>query len=325
VPRDRRLVALLLAFAAAAAAGLLVGPTFSLERDLLALRLPRVALACIVGAGLAATGAVLQAISGNPLADPFVLGASSGAAVGVTAARWLGLPFTSPLLILLAVAGAYAAIALVLRIARAGPRTPVQTLLLAGVTVSTLGTAVVLLYYSLEVEDATRTMFFLMGSLEEGDWRFIALAAACVVAGLLAAQLTTRALDAFAMGEETARHLGVEVERFKLGFCLLSAALVGVVVAVAGLIGFVGLIVPHVGRRLVGNDHGRLLPACALGGATFLLFADLVARTAAAPQQLSLGAITALCGGPFFLWLLRRRVRERDALARAAAAAGGRA
>jgi len=316
VPRGRRLLVLLVVCAGALAAGLLVGPSFDVDRRMIELRLPRVALAAIVGAGLSTTGAVLQALSGNPLADPFVIGASSGAAVGVTVARWLGLPFTSPLLLLFAVAGAYAAIALVLWIARAGARTPVQTLLLAGVTVSTLGTAVVLLYYSLRVEDATKTMFFLMGSLDEGDWRFIALAGACVAASTLVAQLCARALDAFAMGEETARHLGVDVERFKVGFCLLAAALVGVVVAVAGLIGFVGLIVPHVARRLVGSDHRRLLPACVLGGATFLALADLIARTAAPPQQLSLGAITALCGGPFFLHLLRRRARERDALSR---------
>ena len=321
--RRSRLAALLAAFAAAAAAALLLGPSFTVDREMLGLRLPRVVLACIVGAGLSTTGAVLQALSGNPLADPFVIGASSGAAVGVIVARWVGIPFTSPLLLVLAVGGAYAAIALVLRIARVGARTPVQTLLLAGVTVSTLGTAVVLLYYSVRVEDATRTMLFLMGNLEEGDWRFIGLAGVAVAAGVVAALLTTRALDAFAMGEETAGHLGVDVERFKLAFCLLAAALVGVVVAVAGLIGFVGLVVPHIARRLVGNDHRRMLPACVLGGATFLLLADLIARTALAPRMLSLGAITALCGGPFFLFLLRRRARERDALARALEQAAG--
>jgi iron complex transport system permease protein len=315
------LLALLLLLVAAIAAGLLIGPSGSVDRALIELRLPRVVLAVIVGAGLATTGAVLQALSGNPLADPFVIGASSGAAVGVTAARWLGFDFTSPWVLALAVAGAYLAIALVLWIARAGARTPVQTLLLAGVTVSTLGTAVVLLYYSLDVDNAYKTMLFLMGNLEEGDWDFISLAAICVAAGLILAQVTARALDAFAMGESTARHLGVEVERFKFGFCLLAAAIIGVVVAVAGMVGFVGLIVPHVARRLVGSDHRRLLPGCALGGAIFLLLADLLARTVAAPQQLSLGAITALCGGPFFLHLLRRRSRERDALAQAKAAA----
>src|SRR5688572_7880421 len=269
-----------------------------LNENTFALRLPRVALAILVGAGLATTGGVLQALSGNPLADPFVIGASSGAAVGVIVARWLGVPFTSPFLLLLAVGGAYGAIALVLHIARAGARTPVQTLLLAGVTVSTLGTAVVLLYYSVRPEDATKTMLFLMGNFEESDWRLIGLAAACVAAGVAAAHLATRALDAFAMGEETARHLGVDVERTKLAFCWIAAAIVGVVVAVAGMIGFVGLIVPHVARRLVGTRHRAMLPACVLGGATFLVLADLVSRTVAAPQQLSLGAITALCGGP---------------------------
>jgi iron complex transport system permease protein len=317
----RRLVALVVLLALAIAARLLIGPSFGLDARVLALRLPRVVLGCIVGAGLATTGAVLQSISGNPLADPFVIGASSGAAVGVTVARWLRIPFTSPLLLLLAVVGAFAAIVLVLRIARAGARTPVQTLLLAGVTVSTLGTAVVLLYYSLRPEDASKTMLFLMGNLDEGNGWFVGLAGAAVAAALVAAQLGARALDAFAMGETTARHLGVDVERFKLGFCWLAAALVGVVVAVAGLIGFVGLIVPHVARRLVGVDHRRLVPACVLVGASFLLLADVVAQTVAAPQTLSIGAITALCGGPFFLHLLRRRVRERDALAQSVTSA----
>jgi iron complex transport system permease protein len=304
-----RFVALAIALAAALAAELLIGPSTKLTADILGLRLTRLVLACVVGAGLSTTGAVLQALSGNPLADPFVIGASSGAAVGVTLSRWFGIPLTSPLVLVLSVGGAYGAIVLVLAIARAGLRTPVQTLLLAGVTVGTLGTAVVLLYYSLHTTDAAKTMLFLMGNLEEGDWGFIAIAGGCVLFGLVAAQLSARALDAFAMGEETARHLGVDVEKFKLGFCVLAAALIGVVVAIAGLIGFVGLIVPHVARRLVANDHRRLLPACAIAGATFLLLADLISRTALAPSQLSLGAITALCGGPFFLWLLRRRLR----------------
>lgn len=301
--------------AAAFALALCVGAAGWPTRELLELRLPRALLAVIVGAGLACTGTVLQALSGNPLADPFVIGASSGAAAGVVAARWCGLELTSPLVLPCSVAGAYAAIALVLRIARAGARTPVQTLLLAGVTVSTLGTAVVLLYYSLHRDDAGKTMLYLMGELAESDLALIGLAAACVAAGFVAAQLSARALDAFAAGETTARHLGVDVERFKVGFCLLAAALVGVVVAIAGMIGFVGLIVPHVARRIVGPLHRRLVPASALAGGAFLLLADALARTVAAPRELSIGAVTALCGGPFFLVLLRRRVAERDVLA----------
>jgi iron complex transport system permease protein len=314
-----RWTVLLAALATGIAGELLLGPSGWVDADVLPLRLTRIALACIVGAGLSTTGAVLQALSGNPLADPFVIGASSGAAVGVTIASWLGIGLASPLVLPLSVGGAYAAIALVLAIARTGRRTPVQTLLLAGVTVSTLGTAIVLLYYSVRVDQMAKTMLFLMGNLDESNWAFIGLAAACVAAGIVAAQLTARALDAFAMGEETAGHLGVDLERYKLGFCLVSAAIVGVVVAVAGMIGFVGLIIPHVARHLVSNQHRRLLPACAIAGATFLLVADLISRTALAPQQLSIGSITALCGGPFFLHLLRRRARERDALARVVA------
>ncbi len=313
---SRALALLALVLLAAFAAALLIGPQGWPSESILRLRLSRAELAVIVGAGLACTGTVLQALSGNPLADPFVIGASSGAAVGVVVARWCGVELTSRWLPLFTVVGAYAAIVLVLRIARAGGRTPVQTLLLAGVTVSTLGTAIVLLYYNFQTGtgDAGRTMLFLMGNLSESKPELIGLAAGCVALGIVAAGLSARALDAFASGEATARHLGVDVERCKLGFCLLSAALVGVVVAVAGMIGFVGLIVPHAARAMVGHSHRRLIAASALAGATFLLLADLAARTVAVPRELSVGAITALCGGPFFLLLLRRRVRERDAL-----------
>ncbi|MSR45814.1 MAG: iron ABC transporter permease [Planctomycetes bacterium] len=305
-------VVMLIAFALALA----VGPQGWPSEAILRLRLSRAELAIIVGSGLACTGTVLQALSGNPLADPSVIGASSGAAVGIVVARWCGIALTSPLLPLFSVLGAYAAIMLVLRIARTGGRTPVQTLLLAGVTVGTLGLAIVLLYYNFHTGDAGRTMLFLMGSLGESKPELIALAAGCVAICIAAATLSSRALDAFCAGETSAHHLGIDVERYKIGFCLLSAALVGVIVAVAGMIGFVGLIVPHVARALVGHAHRWLIPASAIAGAAFLLLADLVARTAAEPLELSIGAITAFCGGPFFLLLLRRRVRERDVLAR---------
>jgi iron complex transport system permease protein len=308
----RLLLLLVVLLAAAAAIGLACGPTLGWSDFVVEIRLTSVVLAAVVGAGLATTGAVLQAMSGNPLADPFVLGASSGAAVGVVASYWLGVGSGSPLVFVFASLGAFAAILAVLRIARIGRRMPVQTLLLAGITVSTLGSAVILLYFTLRPSQATTAMLFLMGSLQESRWRFIAMTAAVVVPCVLLGQVVARALNAFAMGESTARHLGVDVDRMKLAFCLLSAAMVGAIVAVSGLIGFVGLIVPHMARRRVGNDHRLLLPACALGGASFLILADAVARTAAAPQTLSLGAITALCGGPYFLLLLRRRSAERD-------------
>lgn len=314
----RLLALLLVALLGAAAIGLGSGfhPGFG-DLDIVAtVRLPRVVLAAIVGAGLATTGAALQAMSGNPLADPFVIGASSGASVGVVAARWLGIRSDSPLHLPFAALGSFAAIALVLRIARVGRRFPVQTLLLAGITVSTLGSAVVLLYFSLKPNEATSAMLFLMGSLEETRWNFIALTGAVVLAGVVAGLCGSRALNALAMGESTARHLGVEVERMKFAICLVASAMIGVIVAASGLIGFVGLIVPHIVRRMSGSDHRRLLPACTLGGATFLIVADAVARTAALPQRLPLGAITALCGGPFFLYLLlRRRGARADAAA----------
>jgi iron complex transport system permease protein len=309
-----------LAFAllCAAAIGLGCGPQmgFGDLSIVVDIRLPHLALAAIVGAGLATTGAALQAMSANPLADPFVIGASSGASVGVVAARWLGIGADSPLHLFFAALGSFLAIMLVLRIARIGRRFPVQTLLLSGITVSTLGSAIVLLYFNLRPHEATSAMLFLMGSLEESRWSFIALTGAVTAAGVVAGLLGSRALNAFAMGESTARHLGVDVERTKLTICVVASAMIGPIVAASGLIGFVGLIVPHIVRRMIGSDHRRLLPACTLGGATFLIVADAVARTAAAPERLALGAITALCGGPFFLYLLlRRRGPRADAAA----------
>ena len=314
----RLFAVLLVALLVAAAIGLGSGVQMGFgDFDIVAnVRLPRVALAAIVGAGLATTGAALQAVSGNPLADPFVIGASSGASVGVVAARWLGIGSASPLHLLFAALGSFGAITLVLRIARVGRRFPVQTLLLAGITVSTLGSAVVLLYFNLRPSEATSAMLFLMGSLEESRWKFIALTGAVTVAGIASGLFCSRALNAFAMGESTARHLGVEVERMKVAICVVASAMIGAIVAASGLIGFVGLIVPHIVRQMFGSDHRRLLPACTLGGATFLIVADAVARTAAAPERLALGAITALCGGPFFLYLLlRRRGPRADAAA----------
>jgi iron complex transport system permease protein len=311
----RVIATLSVVLAAAAALGLLSGPELGWNERVLDFRLPGIALAAIVGAGLASAGAVLQAMSGNPLADPFVLGASSGASVGVVVAQWVGFASGSPLVFVFSTLGAFLAITVVLRIARVGRRMPVQTLLLAGITVSTLGSAVILLYLNLDAEHATSTMLFLMGNLTETRWPFIRWTAAVVVPCLVAALLVARPLNAFAMGETTARHLGVDVEKMKLAFCVLSSLMIGAIVAASGLIGFVGLIVPHIARRLVGNDHRRLLPACVLGGAAFLILADAVARTAARPHTLALGAITALCGGPFFLVLLRRRSPERDRIA----------
>ena len=298
----------LLVLLAAAAGGVLLGATTSFDHEILVLRLRRVVLGAIVGAGLATTGAVLQAMSGNPLADPFVLGASSGAAVGYIVARGLGLEASSPFVYLFSIAGAYVAILFVLWLARTGTRMPVQTLLLAGITVSTLGTACILVYYSLtDPGSAARAMNFLMGSLDEPDWRLIAIGGAVIVAAVSAALLCARPLNAFAMGEATARHLGVPVEKMKLVFCVVSAGIVGVIVALSGLIGFVGLVIPNLARLATGSDHRRLLPWCALGGGAFVIVCDVLARTVIAPRLLTVGAVTAICGGPYFLVLLKRR------------------
>jgi iron complex transport system permease protein len=271
------------------------------------LRLPRVLLGAAVGAGLATAGTVLQGLSGNPLADPFVLGSSSGAAVGVVLARTAGISIASAPLFLAAGAGAFGALAAAWALARTGGRIPIERLVLSGVAVSTLGSALVLIGLHFAREDSYAILSFLVGNLSGGDRRSLAVGGGAVVLSVLAVCAFGRALNALALGDDKARTLGVRTESAKAALALLCSAIVGASVAVAGMIGFVGLLVPHLVRRIVGPDHRALLPAAALGGAAFLVLVDALARTAARPSEFPVGVITALCGAPFFLWCLRRR------------------
>ncbi|MCI0589150.1 MAG: iron ABC transporter permease [Planctomycetes bacterium] len=271
------------------------------------LRLPRVLLGAAVGAGLAAAGTVMQGLSGNPLADPFVLGSSSGAAVGVVAARALGISLASPAVFLAAGVGAFGALAATWSLARSSDRLPIERLLLSGVAVSTLGSALVLLGLHFAGQDAYVILSFLVGNLSGCDRRFLAIGGGTILLAVVALCTFGRAMNALALGDEKARTLGVRTERAKASLALLCSGVVGASVAVAGMIGFVGLLVPHLARRIVGPDHRMLLPASAIGGGAFLVTVDTVARTAARPSEFPVGVITALFGAPFFLWVLRRR------------------
>ena len=283
-------------------------------RILFELRLPRVLAALLVGAALGTAGTLFQGLLRNPLADPFLLGTSSGAALGATAGfmipglltiAWLGFSIIA----VLAFVGALVAVVVVYRLATRGGQTPVVTLLLAGVAVGAMVTAVQTLIITFGAHTNTQLAAlygWLTGEITVNSWAQIPIEAVLIGLGLVAAFALTPTLDALALGEEMAGHLGIRIERSKLLIVGVAALLVALAVAMSGLVGFVGLVAPHVCRLLFGPKHRLLLPASALFGAIFVVLADLVARSIAAPIEIPLGVVTALVGGPFFLALLGR-------------------
>jgi iron complex transport system permease protein len=276
----------------------------------LELRLPRAVLAALVGGALGLAGAVLQALLRNPLAEPYLLGVSGGAAVGAVTAIVLGWNLrASWALPLAALAGALVAIFLVLRIAtRAARGLDTRVLLLAGVVIGAFFNAVILLLLTFAPAETFRSaVFWMMGSLAAANWPSVTVVSAYLAPAVLVLLLMARPLNLLAVGEETALYLGARVERVKLAAYLVSSLLVAAAVAVSGVIGFIGLIVPHAVRLMWGSDHQLLLPASVLLGGAFLLVTDTVARTAAAPTELPVGVITALVGVPLFVVLLTRR------------------
>lgn len=274
------------------------------------LRLPRSVQAALVGGALAAAGAVFQALLRNPLAEPYVLGVSGGAAVGaVSAVVFAGPDAAAWVLPAAAFAGAVGAILLVFRIAATVGRTlDTRVLLLAGVVVGAFFNACILLVLTFaDAESFRSAVFWMMGSFSGATWRGVGAFLAYSVPALLVLLALARPLNLLAVGEETAAYLGTRVERTKWVAYGTASLLVAAAVAVSGVIGFVGLIVPHVVRFLWGGEHRFLLPASVLLGAAFLVLADALARTVAAPTELPIGVVTAFVGVPFFVWLLRRR------------------
>ncbi|MGL4177315.1 MAG: FecCD family ABC transporter permease [Dermatophilaceae bacterium] len=278
-------------------------------------RLPRALLGAVVGAGLALVGAVLQAAVRNPLADPYLLGVSSGAAAGAVLALTLSLTSAGLTISGAAFAGALVATAALYALARRGGRVTPTRFVLAGVALAYLFQAIYsYLLISTDPRSAQSTLFWLLGSLGSADWSDLGLPAAALVAGSIALLARARSLNALIVGDEIAVSLGLDVNRLRLELLLLTSLLVGVMVSVSGAIAFVGLIVPHAVRFVVGSDHRRLLPVSALVGASFLVIVDLVARTVAEPTEVPLTVVTSLVGVPFFLWLLRRRERGREGI-----------
>lgn len=272
------------------------------------IRAPRVLLGALVGAGLALVGTALQAVTRNPLADPHLLGTSSGAALGaVLVVLYLGEFIGVFSLPLAAFIGAASSMLLVLGVARRGGSLNSDRLLLAGVAVSFVLMALVnLLLYTGDHHATSSVVFWMLGGLASARWALIGLPALCVLAGLLLLLMLARGLNALMSGEQTAISLGFNTRRLRLQVFICTSLLTGVLVSLSGAIGFVGLMVPHIARRLVGAEHRRLLPVSALLGGLFLLWVDVAARTLIAPEDLPIGIATAALGGLFFIGMLKR-------------------
>lgn len=272
------------------------------------IRAPRVLLGALAGAGLALVGTALQAVTRNPLADPHLLGVSSGAALGaVLVMLYLGDFIGMFSLPLAAFAGAAGSMLLVIAVARRSGRLDSDRLLLAGVAVSFLMMATVnLLLYTGDPHAAASVVFWMLGGLGSARWELMWVPTLAVLAGLAALIVMGRGLNALMAGEQTAVSLGVNAKRLRLLVFLCTSLLTGVLVSLCGAIGFVGLMVPHMARTLTGAEHRRLIPVSALLGGIFLVWVDVAARTLLAPQDLPIGIATAALGGVFFILLLRR-------------------
>ena len=291
-------------------APVMISPDWSAGREAIVwdIRLPRAILACLVGAGLAIVGASLQAVTRNPLADPHLLGISSGGAFGAILALlhtglFLGL-MTVPLFAFL---GALAATLIVLGVTQFANATSADRLVLAGVAVSfiVMSGANVLIFLG-DPRAAHTVVFWMLGGLGLAQWGQLAYPLVILLGAGSYLMLCTRNLNAMTIGDETAATLGIAVGRFRLTVFVTGALITGVMVAFSGIIGFVGLMVPHIVRLIVGGDYARVLPVSALFGAIFLVWADIAARTIMAPDDIPIGIVTGLIGGLFFIWLLRR-------------------
>jgi iron complex transport system permease protein len=297
--------------------GVHIAPTWTEQAEaiILRIRLPRVITAMVVGYGLAMAGTIFQGLLRNPMADPYIIGTSGGAALGVTLALLLPIQvvwFGFTLVPLAAFVGSLVAVLVVYGIARVGPRTPITTLLLAGFAFSSLMAAAMSFLMLLSGETMQRVILWTMGGMSSSGWQQLQVVIPLVLLGSLVAYALAGDLNAFLLGEDQAAHLGVNVERRKLALLMIGSLLTGATVSVSGLVGFVGLVVPHVARLIFGPDHRLLLPTSGLLGAIFLVVADLAARLVLAPAEVPVGIVTAVIGAPFFIYLLRRSKQAYD-------------
>ncbi|MFM9876535.1 MAG: FecCD family ABC transporter permease [Rhodoglobus sp.] len=282
------------------------------ESTLWVVRFPRIAMALTVGAALAVAGAVMQAIFGNPLAEPGVVGVSSGSALGAAIAIVLGVTaFGTGSLAIFAFLGGLGATLLVYFVSRANGRTEVVTLLLTGIAINAFaGAGLAFMLFVADSGSREQIVFWQLGSLNGSRWSEVVIVAVVGVVGTAAAVLLGKRYDLLALGERNARHLGVNVEHLRVGSIVLVALLTGAAVAFVGIIAFVGLVVPHVIRMSIGPAHRSLIAASAFGGGALLVFADLLARSVVPGADLPIGLLTSLVGGPFFFVLLFRQRRR---------------
>ncbi|WP_315116110.1 iron chelate uptake ABC transporter family permease subunit [uncultured Clostridium sp.] len=280
---------------------------------ILNLRLPRIILAALIGVGLSLVGCVFQAIFKNPMADPYVLGISSGSALGASIAIVLGLNVAFLGLsgvTILAFTGAILTTLLVYSIARTGTKLPTNTLLLAGVSVSFLLSSIISLIMIFNREQVEQIIFWTMGSLNSANWKAVISLLPFIFIGGFLIFVFSKDLNVMLTGDDTASSLGVEVDKVKKLLLVISSVIIAACVSVSGIIGFVGLIIPHMIRIIVGPDHRILLPFTALGGGIFMIISDTLARTLAQPAEIPVGAITSIFGAPYFIYLLIKNKKK---------------
>ncbi len=283
------------------------------ETILFDIRLPRTILILLAGAALSGSGAAYQGLFRNPLADPYIIGVAAGAGLGAVIAMALHWPATilgALVIPIAAFVGALITVGAVYGLARIGRSTPVATLILAGVAIGSFATAITTFLMLSSQTELRRAISWMLGGFAFGGWMPVVAILPYIFAGLILLSLMGRALNVLQFGDDQAQQMGLRVDRMKLVIVVAASLTTAAAVAFAGIIGFVGLAVPHVVRLLWGSDYRRLIPLSIIVGAALLLFADILARTIIAPQEVPLGVVTAMFGAPFFLWLLRRTKRQ---------------
>ncbi|MDR9856167.1 iron ABC transporter permease [Paenibacillus sp. VCA1] len=297
----------------------LIHPTWnpSFEQIIIMVRLPRVLLGMLVGAALAVAGAGFQGVLRNPLADPFTLGVSSGSAVGASILIFCGMQYSligAWTLPAVAFVTGSATLWGVMALARERGKIPTNSLILSGVVMQSFLGAVVSFLTAMSKETVNEILYWTMGGLSLRGWSYTAILLPYFLVGLLLVWSRARSLNLLSLGERQAAHLGVNVEGLKMMVLLVSTLLTAAAVSMAGVIGFVGLVIPHVIRLIVGSDYRLLVPLSAIGGGIFMVWADTLARTLLAPTEIPLGVVTAFVGAPFFGYLLYRSKKQRKGL-----------
>lgn len=273
---------------------------------LLSIRLPRILLAIIVGGGLSIAGVVFQALLRNPLAEPFILGVSSGGTLGAVIAITFGIGLSVVSVPVFAFVGSLIVMLIVYNIAQRYGRLDPTTLLLVGIMTGAFFNAIILLTIALKHQEARGALLWLMGNLASADFNSLLVVAPFVLFAVVLIFIFSRSYNLIAIGEETAASLGLEVEKFKRLSYLLASMITGLVVSVSGVIGFIGLLIPHICRMMFGSDHRLVIPVSFFMGAIFLVIVDMISRTIISPAEIPVGAVTAVVGAPVFIWLLSR-------------------